>query len=148
MEFMERCESTEDFEGDATKSKSKSNGSKRNKDKDGKGKKEKKYCSHHGENYTHDSTGCFVLHPELKSKSKNKTWSKKAADEKKKTKLDLAAFVKKEVKKAMEKASKAATKKHKESEDSNNSLCAFDAKELNYEDMDNLRIDSDDKVSV
>ena len=56
------------------------------------------------------------MHPELKGKSNNEIWSKKAADEKKKTKLNLAVFVKKEVKKATEKASKAATKKRKESE--------------------------------
>ena len=133
---MECCESTEDFKGEMVKSKSKSNGNKRKKEKDDRSKKEKKYCSHHGENYTHDSAGCFVLHPELKSKSKNKTWSKKAADEKKKTKLDLAAFVKKEVKKSTAKASKAANKKRKEADDSDDSLCAFEAKELNYEDMD------------
>ena len=147
MEFMERIESTEDFDGEAQKPKAKSN--KKPKDKEDKGDKKKKYCEYHGENYTHTSKECLVLHPELKKK--NKTWSRKATDEKKKTKLDLAAIVKKEVAKASKKAAKSATKKRKEAESDSEDedLCAFDAKDLNYEDMENLRIDSeDDEVSV
>ena len=63
----------------------------------------------------------------------------------------MAAFVKKAVEKGVKKSLKAqATKKRKEASEaeSDDDLNAFDPKDFNYEDMDNLKIDSDDEISV
>ena len=155
VDFMDRIESAEDFDAETTKVKAKS--AKTNNKKSPSGKKtdgkepgELKYCSHHGHNPSHTSEECFVLHPELKDAkknkgNKNKSWSRKAAEGKAKTKNDLAAFIRKEISKGVDKAVSASNKrKAAESEDLN----AFDLEEFNYEDMENLKIDSDDDITV
>ena len=76
--------------------------------------------------------------------SGNKTWSRKAKDEETSTKADLAAFVKKEVKKGVQ----LYAKKRKSDESSDNDLNAFDLKDFDYDKMDNLKIDSEDEFSV
>ena len=40
------------------------------------------------------------------------------------------------------------SEKRKSSDDSDDELNAFDLKDFNYEDMENLRIDSDDDITV
>ena len=152
LELMEHCEASEDFNANAkVKTKSKSNTKKKRTLMDKDNSKEVKYCSHHGENYSHTSEQCFVLHPVLKKKGKNKTWARKASENKSKAKLDLAAFIKQAVKKGAKNSLKAqTTKKRKEASEaeSDDDLNAFDPKDFNYEDMDNLKIDSDDEISI
>ena len=121
----------------------------------------KKKCILHG--WGHATEDCKVLQAEAKhpkmtndsekkdnnafSKSSNKTWSRKAHEAKKKTNSDLAAFIKKEVGKAVQ---LVASKKRK-SDDNDDSLAAFDLKDFDYEDMENLKINdgelSDGQVS-
>ena len=52
--------------------------------------------------------------------------------------------MKKEVKKGV----KLYAKKRKSDESSDDDLNAFDLKDFNYDDMDNLKIDSEDEFSV
>ena len=151
VDFMERIEITEDF--DATKTtvkkdskkdskKKKSNFHDNNKSNGGK----KQYnCSHHGPNGTHDSDGCFVLHPELKTKkNNNKTWSRKANQETDKSKGELAAFIAKEVQKGLKKELAAVSKKRKSDSDiEDGELLAFDLKDFDYTKMESLKIDDD-----
>ena len=86
------------------------------------------------------------------AKSKNKTWSKKAEEAKEKAKGECHAFVRKEiakgVKKQMKKDLSAFAKKRKSdcSDSSDDDLAAFDLKDFNYEDMENLKIDDDGSV--
>ena len=156
IDFMEAIESSEDFDGTKVETKKKTDSKKKaskdvaktdNKDSNGSGKNR---CMLHG--WGHSTEDCKVLQAEAKrlksnndsdekdnnsfSKSRNKTWSRKAQEAKKKTSSDLAAFIKKEVGKAM----KTASKKRK-SDDDDDSLNAFDLKDFNYEDMENLKID-------
>ena len=82
----------------------------------------------------------------LKSKSSNnKTWSRKAQEAKDKSKADMAAFIQAEVAKVFKKTATAAKKRKAEEgeidSDDDSSLAAFDLKDFNYEDMDNLVID-------
>ena len=153
VEFMERIEATEDF--DALSNEVPAKASKTNKKKSPSGKKssdkehgELKYCSHHGKNPSHTSDECFVLHPELREKkpaAKSKTWSRKAAESKAKAKNDLAAFVRKEVAKGVAKATASKKRKTSDGEDSDDDLNAFDLKDFNYKDMDDLKIETDDE---
>ena len=148
--FMERIESAEDFDTNAQKVSAKSQ--KTNKKKSPSQKTEElKFCSHHGPNPSHTSDQCFVLHPELKEKkksgSKNKSWTRKAADNKKQTKSDLAAFACKEVAKGVAKAT-ASKKRKSDDESSEGTLAGFE--EMNLEDFDcdeieNLAVDDDGK---
>ena len=156
IDFMEAIESSEDFDGTKVETKKKTDSKKKaskdvaktdNKDSNGSSKNR---CMLHG--WGHSTEDCKVLQAEAKrlksnndsdkkdnnsfSKSNNKTWSRKAQEAKKKTSSDLAAFIKKEVGKAM----KTASKKRK-SDDDDDSLNAFDLKDFNYEDMENLKID-------
>ena len=67
-----------------------------------------------------------------------------------KAKNDLAAFVQKEVAKGVKAslAASAAKKRKSDSESSDEDLNMFDLKDFNYEDMENLKIDSEDDISV
>ena len=135
MEFMERCEATEDFDAASQKPKAKSKKktpTKNDEEKD-ETKVEKKYKYKNGN-----------------GKYKNKTWNRKAEEGEKKAKNDLAAFIKKEISKGVKKSLEGQkSKKRKAIEsDSDDDLKAFDPKDFNYEDMANLKIDSDDEVSI
>jgi hypothetical protein len=168
---MERLESTVEFDETSkeVKSKKPSNGKKKDKPKAApSGEKKALYCLLHGE-CGHTTDECNALQREAKriksgngssegksdGGSKNKTWSKKASEEKAKADGMMAALVKKQVKKAMKKhksnLAAYASKKRKESDDSESDsscdLAAFDLKDFNYEDMENLKID-DDEVAV
>jgi hypothetical protein len=158
VDKMESLESTEDFEYDnTTKSvakKGNGNGKGGKKSTNSKGK-QNLYCMLHGEG-GHKTEDCYQLQKEAKrvkmgksdnsSKSKNKTWTRKAAESSKESKKDLAAFIRKEVKKGVKKDLKAISKKRKsesDDSDSDGDLHAFDLKDFNYEDMENLKIDDD-----
>ena len=60
------------------------------------------YCLKHGKNTMHDSNECHVMKKLAdsldKSKSKNKTWTKKAKKETTDSKKELATFIAKKVK--------------------------------------------------
>ena len=74
-------------------------------------------------------------------KSKNKTWTCKADEAKTSTKKELAAYVKKAVRKEVNSISK---KRPAKDDDDEKSLNAIDLSGFNYEDMDNLKIESND----
>ena len=162
VDFMERLETTEDFDADKdTKSVAKKgNGKSGKKSANSKGK-QNLYCMFHGENNSHKTEDCYQLQKEAKrlkkenngndksyGKSKNKTWSRKAEEAKSASKNDLAVFIRKEVKKGVKKDLKAMSKKRKsEDSDSDGEIHMFDLKDFNYEDMENLKIDDDEEVS-
>ena len=115
-----------------------------------------KYCMVHGKNNTHTTDQCNTLKAKIKGDgdksngSQNKTWSKKADDAKKKTHRDLAAFVSKQVSKSIRKELNAVSTSKKEDETNDDksvaaSLNQFDLSAFNYDDMNNLKIDSDDE---
>ena len=160
--FMEQVEATEDFEPDA-KPKAKNTGKKPAAKPKEPG--EVLYCLFHGKG-NHSTDECKKMQQEAKrlktgdkgsyqsnnngnnNGSKNKTWTRK--DDDKKVKTELAAFVKKEIKKGIQKGVKdlaAFDKKRKADDDSSVDLNAIDLKDFNYDDMDNLKIDSDDDIS-
>ena len=155
VDFMERIEQAEDFDGQtidhAQKNQSSSNGKKKVKTS-GKGK----YCLLHGPN-THPTDECKVLKAKAndlkdnnssssnKKKGKN-SWTKKADEATSKDKKDLAAFIKKAVAQGVQKELNSLDKKRKSEHDLN----AFDLKEFNYK-MGDLKVSddsSDDESSV
>ena len=160
VDFMERIEQAEDFDGQKVDhgQKTSTNSNKKKKSSDG----GSKTCLIHGAG-THSSNECKVLQALAKDSKKdgnpsggnkgkgkfgNKTWSRKANEAKEESKKDLAAFIKKAVAKGVQKElnNTEKKKKRKASFDMN----AFDGelKDFNYEDMENLKIDSDDESSV
>ena len=155
VDFMERIEQAEDFDGQtidhAQKNQSSSNGKKKVKTSS-KGK----YCLLHGPN-THPTDECKVLKAKAndlkdnnssssnKKKGKN-SWTKKADEATSKDKKDLAAFIKKAVAQGVQKELHSLDKKRKSEHDLN----AFDLKEFNYK-MGDLKVSddsSDDESSV
>ena len=155
VDFMERIEQAEDFDGQtidhAQKNQSSSNGKKKVKTSS-KGK----YCLLHGPN-THPTDECKVLKAKAndlkdnnssssnKKKGKN-SWTKKADEATSKDKKDLAAFIKKAVAQGVQKELNSLDKKRKSEHDLN----AFDLKEFNYK-MGDLKVSddsSDDESSV
>ena len=165
LEFMENIEAAEAFDGDK-KPAAKSNGKKSTTapKNGGKTNGSTPKCLLHG--YGHATEDCKVLQAEAKrlkgdhssssnqivaskgnGNGKNKTWSRKAQEAKDKSKADMAAFIQAEVAKVFKKSAAAKKRKAEDGEisEDDNSLAAFDIKDFNYEDMDNLKIDDDDK---
>lgn len=119
----------------------------------------KKYCHLHGEG-SHDSNECKVLQAQAKKlkaseggksdgKFKNKSWTRKADEQRNKSKKELQAFMKKAVKKelnALSKKRKSEEKSDDEDEASVNNIEEVDLSGFNYTDMDNLKIESDDET--
>ncbi len=159
IDKMESLESTEDFDHDkdtkqVAKRNGKGKGGKKSSNSNG---KQNLYCMYHGEG-NHKTEDCYQLQKEAKRlkkgkgedtpKFKNKTWNHKAVEANKESKNDLAAFIRKEVKKGFKKDLKAMAKKRKATEDSDSDgelHCSkrFELKDFNYEDMKNLKIDND-----
>jgi hypothetical protein len=79
----------------------------------------------------------------------NKSWSRKSDDAKDKTKKELAAFVGKIIKKELNAVQKKKAEKRKKDDDDDSvkSVNAYDLSMIDYEDMANLSIDEDAKVS-
>ena len=174
VEFMERIESTEDFDAGRAQSKIQSKGKKSSgngKSKSSGGASGTKYCLIHGTG-NHSSDDCHKLQAEakrLKSGNQkpsgnqggygNKTWSKKANDDRKKNQQELNALVKKNVKKELNAIGKkkmkelnAVSKKRKSSlsDDDSLDLAVLEnasLKDFNCTDMDNLQIDDLDEKS-
>ena len=118
-------------------------------------------CLHHGPNGTHDTDDCIFLKNQSKRAktdrsssgndygSKNKVWSREATDNRNKNKKDLAAFMRKTIRKELH----AISKKRKSDDDEeslnnvesdNESFGDIDLGELNYADMADLKIDDDE----
>ena len=156
VEFMERIEMSEDFDGDKKVAAVKK-GNNNNKNKSNKGNTGadgSKYCMLHGNNNTHDTSECKTLMAQAKKlkgnngannkgKGGNKSWKNKAKDETDDSKKELAALIKKatEVIKKSELNAIEPVKKRKVNWPSEEEeLCALDAelKDFNYEDMDKM----------
>ena len=154
---MENIESSEDFDG------TKVDSSKKNKSSKSSNKNSKTgdlYCMLHGKG-NHSTEDCNQLKEQAKrlksersnnnnsssgrSFHKNKTWQKDAAKASAKAKTDLAALIKKAVKKEVS----VAQKKRKSSDDDSFDLNALDdeLKDFNYDQIKDLSIEDDDSVS-
>ena len=166
VDFMEQIEATEDFDHDAKPAAKKTNNGKGNNGNNGKKPNNHKKapngdkcCLLHGKGGNSTDECCALQEQTKRLKTKKdgnsskksyskqsgiKTWSLKAKDEETSTKADLAAFVKKEVKKGAQ----LYAKKRKSDKSSDDDLNAFDLKDFDYDQMDNLKIDSEDEFSV
>ncbi len=167
IDFCERLETAEQLtqtvtkKRDHDKKKGNSKSSKKTKSDHDQSKGDK-YCMLHGWNKTHTTDECNSLKGMLNDKQKsgdfggkkNKTWSRKAEEAKKKSKKDLHALmqetVRKELHSMMDKKRKANDDSSEEGEvsDDNQSINVLenvDLSEFNYQDMDNLKIDSEDE---
>lgn len=115
----------------------------------------KYHCLHHGDNSTHDTADCIVIKKMVgsvskdgnanKGKSKNKSWSRKAEDNKKQTEKDLAAFVRKAMKKELNALSKKRKKSDDEDDDDEESVNAFDQLDLSKMDFGSDDEQNDDR---
>ena len=83
-----------------------------------------------------------MLHPELKEKKGDETWSRKANQETNKSKGELAAFIASKVQKGLKKELAAVSKKRKSDSDSKDGeVLASDLKDFDCKKMDLLKID-------
>ena len=162
VDFMERIEQSEDFDGHVIDRSQKPNAANGNK---GKNKKQRtkgdspgsKFCPKHGK-CSHTSDECDVLKKLAEQSNSssgggkfgNKTWSRKADDAKKASKKELAAFVKKAVAAKVKKELNSVDSKKRKSDDDSFDLNAIDQdlEGFNYRDVENLSIDSDGEISV
>ena len=156
VDFQERIEQSEDFDGQVVDRQQKSTSSNKDKKKkkqrtDG-GSSGTQFCLKHGK-CNHTSDECEVLKRLAKEESNsggkfgNKTWNRKADEAKKASKKELAAFVKKAIAKGVKKELNSVDKKRKSSDDDSFDLNAFEGEleGFNYKDMENLSLDDDDK---
>jgi len=145
VEFMERIEMSEDFDGDkkvAVVTKKGNN----NKDKSNKGNSGadgSKYCMLHGNNNTHDTSECKSLMVQAKKlkgnngsnqkgKGGNKSWKNKAKDDTNDSKKELATLIKKAtevIKKGKLNAIEPVKKRKVKWPSKEEELCALDAVE-------------------
>jgi hypothetical protein len=153
IDFMERIESSEDFEEKVTKPKAKDNGNGKKKSRTQKSNASEYFCMFHGNNNTYSTDECHLVKKLVsQSKSNNESsnrkkveWSDKANDNRKKSHKELAAFVKKEIAKGVQKM--LASKKRKTDDLDLNALEA-ELSDFNYEDMDNLSLNSKDEDDI
>jgi hypothetical protein len=164
MVFMENIEAAEAHtKSNDTKTPSEDKKSKKKVKFQGNNKrKPTHFCSEHGPNFTHDTKDCNTLAKKKAGKWKNdkkkpygnKTWTRKAEEETTVSKKDLAAFVTKVAKKALEKTEKkdlAAASKKRSANDSDTEdekdcfLLETLSKEIdgfNYETMETMDVDN------
>ena len=162
IDFCEQIEAAEAHDIDKWTQVNKKKGNSPNK-KDSKAKgddgKGKVYCEKHGWNYTHSTSGCRVLQGETRQKCDNsnrkphgnKTWNhNKSASSTNESKKELQAFIKKQVAKGVRKELNSVSKRRKNESDDELALHALEKNldDFNYNDMDNLKIDSDDETEV
>jgi len=105
--FMERIESSEEFDSDKKTTKVAASNKGKKKSHDSNGSKGSHHCMLHGNNNTNGTSECKTLQAQAKklkgnnggsnqnSKSHNKSWKNKAKGEKDDSKKELAALVKK-----------------------------------------------------
>jgi hypothetical protein len=173
VDFCERMEAAEDFEpardGQKTSTKSKSD-KKKDYSKQGKSdsKSGKKYCLLHGNNTSHMTDECHILKKQAQSLCKtaerdgdqkpafnNKTWKRDASKSTTTSKKELATFVRKQSRKELY----AFAKKRKMADEDDDeksvaSLNNIESKEdgkidlsaFNFQDMDDLKINSEDDM--
>jgi len=156
VEFMERIETSEDFDGNRKVAAMTKKGNNKTKahDKGSSGADGSKHCMLHGNNNTHDTSECKPLMAQAKKlkgnnranqkgKGGNKSWKNKAKDKTNNSKKELAALIKKAtevIKKgelnAIEPVKKRKVKWPSEEEE----LCALGAelKDFNYKDLDKM----------
>ena len=159
IDFLEQVETSEDFEGTPVKKgqdnkssqKKKSSSSSQGQQKRG----DQKHCSFHGWG-GHSSEECYKLQGDAKrqkghgngskgsGKYSNKSWSRNNSDQSQK---ELAHFVKQAVAAGIKEGT-SSTKKRKSKADLDLNAFDTDLKDFNYQDMDDLKIESDDDVSV
>ena len=119
-------------------------------------KKPTHYCKHHGPNFLHNTEECNAL---KNSKSEgtncsNKTWSRKAEEEKSKSKKELATLIAKAVNKGVKRQLASLDKKRKSDSDEEDGDCFLlntltsNLDGFNYEDMEKLSVDDGDEISV
>jgi hypothetical protein len=166
VQFFEQIEESEDFVPDAKNGNGKGNGKKskgKHADSNGNGKT-KKVCMIHGE-CGHTTDECRTVQSKVKRSktsddrdnskpNKNKSWSRKADDNKNKAKKDLNAIIKEAVQKEVNSLTEAGILKRKsDSEDSDTESegeemncveqrmqkVAIDAIDLNNFDLDELK---------
>ena len=175
MEQCERMESLDAMDGEQTEKKTEKS-SNRDSARHSKKSHKKHKSSHesrsgncviHGKKCGHSTDECKVVlgmvNPEKRQEKKvsfkdgrrsstNKSWSRKSDEAKDKTKKDLAAFIGKLVKKELNAVQKSDKEKRKkkdddDEDDDDKSVNAFDLSTLDYDDMANLSINDDAKVS-
>jgi len=107
LAFMERIETSEEFNADKKTTKVAASGKGKKKASDSNGSKGSHHCMLHGNNNAHDTSECKTLQAQAKKskgnnggsnqngKSHNKSWKNKAKDETDDSKKELAALVKK-----------------------------------------------------
>lgn len=161
-EVIEFCERIEVAEG--INSKPNKNGKASINDEDSKSKSKKdggkppakkkasNYCAYHGTNNTHDTKNCKVLKSLREQKedkdnaksgnSKNKTWTRKADEAKKKSDKELNALITKTVKAQVKETLAAISKKRRsDDESSDDEMNKLDFSKCNFDTMNK---DSDD----
>jgi hypothetical protein len=149
-EFCQRLEDIPDFQPTNHKNGKASSNSSSKKPKTETNSKSKtggsKYCLVHGKG-GHDSNECHTLKRMVKDEtdggSKNKSWSRKADDYKKKQSKELAAFIKKSVKAELNAFSDK--KRKSDSDDSDGEeVNHFDASELNAINFEDINLSDDE----
>jgi len=162
VSFFERIEATEEHDQNAkVSSKKNGNGKKVAHKSNGNGYTGDKYCMLHGTG-GHTSEECHKLKAESKRLKSSTDYSSKGngkaayGNKGYKPKYDkgskeLNAFVKKSIKEGVRKElNSIQDKKRKASDDDEAELAAIDVvlKDFNYQDMDDLRIDSEDEGHI
>jgi len=156
IDFCERMEASEEHDKMASTAQ-KGNGNNNNKkSKTGKSDKDdsRKYCLVHGHG-SHTSDECHSLKKYAKGVKDqgdgnnksfgNKTWKRKADNNKSKAKKELAAFIKEAVKEELNCVSDKKRKSDDDDSDNDEEVNAIDFGKLNFSDPNDLKIDSDDE---
>ena len=126
---------------------------KKSKKGSGNPKKQKKkfHCKEHGENWTHDTKDCRSSQKK-EGGFPNKTWNRKSKEAKSDAKNQFAALVAKQAKKQLASTDKKRRSKRDDSSDEGECHLLESLKGgldgFNCEAMENLKIDSDDEISV
>jgi hypothetical protein len=156
VQFFEQIEESEDFIPDSKSGNNKGNGKKsKSNGKDNNGGKTKKVCMIHGE-CGHTTDECRTVQSKVnkrsrtnddkddrKSGSKNKTWSCKADDNKKKAKNDLNAIIQEAVQKEVNALTEAGILKRKSDSESSDSEPDSDGEEMNCVEQRMKKVDID-----
>lgn len=157
VQFFEQIEESENFVPDAKEGNGKGNGkkSKGKNNADGNGKT-KKVCMIHGE-CGHTTDECRTVQAKVKrartsddsdnkKPSKNKSWSRKADDNKGKAKKDLNALIKKAVQEEVNSLTEAGVLKRKSDSEPSDSESEYDEEEMNCVEkrMEDVAIDAMD----
>ena len=159
--FFEQLEQAEEHDTNSKPTDSKKKGGKKNNSSSKSSSNDgDKYCLIHGKG-SHSSDECHKLKAEANRiktggsdsnyKGKNKKYKRSTdSDDKGKSDKELNALVKKAVKAGVKKELNAISEKKRKATSSDDDLGALDVdlKDFNYDEMDNLKIDSDDDFSV